>query len=342
MPGQPLPPEKQLGWAIVGLGDFACDEIMPAFGACTHSKLAAVVSGDRAKAEKAARDYGLSSQGVYTYDTFDQISDNPAVDVVYVILPNSMHAEYTIRAAQAGKHVMCEKPMAPTPDECLQMIDACAKAKRKLMIGYRARFEPHNVEAKRLLAEGAIGDLKLIMADHCRTLDPSRTSDQWRTKRELAGGGSLVDIGIYSLNAARWFAGEDPATLHASMYSTPNDKRFREIEETMSFTMHFPGGVVANCFSSYGTDRTKRYRLLGTEGYLDLDPATEYEGNKLFLGGKKGLQELQVPNTSQFAAEIDHLSQCIIEDRTPDTPGEMGLRDVEIMQSIYAAAERNS
>ncbi len=154
----------------------------------------------------------------------------------------------------------------------------------------------------------------------------------------MAGGGALVDIGIYSLNAARWFTGAEPDIAAATAWSTPGDERFREVEETISFTLRFGGGVLANCFASYGVERCKRYRLLGTEGWLDLDPATEYHGNRLVLGTKQGREARQVAPGNQFAAEIDHLSRCIAEDRQPDTPGEHGLADVALIQQIYAAA----
>lgn len=289
-----------------------------------------------------ARQYGVPMRGVYTYDTFDQIRDNPDIDVVYIILPNAMHAEYTVRAAAAGKHVMCEKPMAPTVAECQRMIDACEQAQRTLMIAYRAHFEAHNVEAHRLLREGAIGELKLIVADHARILDPSHPQDRWRTQHALAGGGALVDIGIYSLNAARWFVGQEPHALWATSYSTPGDERFHEVEESLSFVLRFPGGVIANCLASYGVERVKRYRLIGAEGWLDLDPATEYEGNRLVIGRKDGREQRIIKPGNQFASEIDHLSQCIQERRQPDTPGAMGMQDVRLIQEMYAAARTDA
>lgn len=337
-PDSLIAPGERLGWAVVGLGDFACNQILPAFAACGRSRLSALVSGDRARAERVAHQHGLSPRSVYSYDSFDQIRDNPDIDVVYIILPNALHAEYTVRAAQAGKHVMCEKPMAPTVDECQRMIDACEQAERLLMIAYRAHFEAHNVEAERLLRSGAIGELKLIVADHARLLDPSQPQDRWRTQRALAGGGALFDIGIYSLNAARWFTGQEPQISAATAYSSPGDERFREVEESISFVLRFPGGVLANCLASYGVERVKRYRLMGSAGWLDLDPATEYQGNRLVLGRKDGREERIVTPNNQFAAEIDHLSQCIQERRTPATPGAMGLQDVRLMQQIYAAA----
>lgn len=331
------PPEQRLGWALVGLGDFACNQILPAFAACTRSRVAALVSGDAAKAERTARQYGIPDRSVYSYDSFDRICDNPDVDVVYIILPNALHRDYTLRAAQAGKHVMCEKPMAPSAADCRAMIDACAQNQRQLMIGYRAHFEPHNLEADRLLREGAIGELKLIVADHARMLDPSQPQDGWRRQKALAGGGSLVDIGIYSLNAARWFAGGEPKVVSASSYSTPGDDRFREVEETTNCVLRFPNGVVAQCMSSYGVERVKRYRLIGTKGWLDLDPATEYHGNRLVVGRADGREERIVKPGNQFAAEIDHFSECIAENREPATPGAMGFADVELIEQIYAA-----
>ena len=333
-----LPPDQRLGWAIVGLGDFASHQILPAFAACKRSRIAALVSGDPHKAARIARQYGVPERSVYSYDSFERLRDDPAVDVVYIVLPNALHAEYTIRAAAAGKHVLCEKPMAPSVAACQAMIDACARTQRKLMVAYRAHFEPHNLEAQRLLQAGTIGELKLIVADHARMLDPQQPQDRWRTERALAGGGSLVDIGIYNLNAARWFAGAEPEVVLASAYSTPGDQRFREVEETVSCVLHFPNGIIAHCLSSYGAERIKRYRLIGTEGWLDLDPATEYHGNRLVIGRATGREERDVTPANQFAAQIDHFSQCIQEGAEPATPGELGRDDVRLIETIYAAA----
>lgn len=333
-----LPPEERVGWAVMGLGDFACNQILPAFAACTHSKLVALVSGDRTKAERTARQYGVPDGNVYTYDTLDRIAENKAVDVIYIITPNALHSEHAMRAATAGKHVFCEKPMAPSSGECQAMINVCERAGRRLGIGYRVHFEPYNLEAMRLLRDGKIGALKLIVADHARILNPAEPQDTWRAEKALAGGGSLVDIGIYSLNAARWFAGEEPISVQASLHSTPGDWRFREVEESVSFTLRFPSGVIANCTSSYGAERVKRYRLIGSEGYLDLDPATEYSGNRLVVGTKQGREERTVKPSSQFAGEIDHFSQCILQKKEPEIGGAMGTQDVRVIEAIYRAA----
>lgn len=335
-----MPPERKLGWAIVGLGKFATQQLIPSFGECKRSKLVALVSGDRGKAERIARQYGVNPKNIYNYQNYDTIRNNPEVDVIYIVLPNGMHAEYTIRGAQAGKHIMCEKPMANTVEECQAMIDACRKAGRKLMIAYRAQYEPYNLAAI-AIARGPqkqLGKLKAIVADHGRILDPSDPADRWRMDKKLAGGGSLVDIGIYSLQAARYITGEEPVEISAMMYSTPNDPRFREVEENVNFILRFPSGVLANCTSSYGYSDVKRYRVFGADGYLELDPATDYYEHRLKIGLKDKTEERQIAEKNQFALEIDHLSECVMQNKTIQTPGEEGLQDVKLMRLIYEAA----
>ena len=334
----PTEPGRRLGWAVVGLGKFALNQILPSFGEGRSSKLVALVSGNRQKAEQVASRYGVESRNLYDYDTFDRIADNPEVDVVYIILPNALHAEYTVRAFKAGKHVFCEKPMAVTAEECETMIRAGREAGRKLMVAYRAQFEPHNVEAIRRVREGEIGPLHLVTSDHGRMLDPKDPADQWRMVKSLAGGGSLYDIGIYSLQAARYLTGEEPVEVFGQIANTKDDPRFREIEDRVVFQLRFPSGAVANLSSSYSTSSVKRIQAFGEKGSLILDPATEYEGNKLTLQTEKGRQEVKVKEQSQFSAEMDHFSQSLMESRNPKTPGEEGLRDIRIMQAIYQSA----
>jgi glucose-fructose oxidoreductase len=334
----PTEPGRRLGWAVVGLGKFALNQILPSFGESRSSKLVALVSGNRQKAEQVASRYGVESHNLYDYDTFDRIADNPEVDVVYIILPNALHAEYTVRAFKAGKHVFCEKPMAVTVEECETMIRAGREAGRKLMVAYRAQFEPHNVEAIRRVRGGEVGPLRLVTSDHGRILDPKDPADQWRMVKSLAGGGSLYDIGIYSLQAARYLTGEEPVEVFGQIANTKDDPRFREIEDRVVFQLRFPSGAVANLSSSYSTSSVKRIQAFGEKGSLILDPATEYEGNKLTLQTEKGRQEVKVKERSQFSAEMDHFSQSLMENRDPKTPGEEGLRDIRIMQAIYQSA----
>jgi predicted dehydrogenase len=331
----PDPPGKKLGWAIVGLGNLAIHEILPAFAKCEKSRVTVLVSGHPDKANKLALRYGVNPKNIYNYQNYDHIKDNPEVDVIYIVLPNGMHAEYTVRGLAAGKHVLTEKPMANTPAECQQMIDAARSAVRKLMVAYRCRYEPYNQEAIRMARSRELGPTKVILADHGFNIgDPT----QWRLKKDLSGGGSLMDIGIYSLQAARYLSGEEPSAVSAVMYNTPDDSRFREVEETINFQLRFPSGVLANCSSSYGYSGQNRYRFVGTEGWLELEPATSYRGLRMRVHRGNVTEERELPARDHFALEMDHMSECVMENKDPLTPGEEGLRDLKIMMAIYEAA----
>ena len=331
----PEPRGRQIGFALVGLGSLAINQLMPAFARARHAKLVALVSGRPEKANHLAQIYGVDSKNIYGYDNYDRLADNPAIDVVYVVLPNSMHAEYTVRALKAGKHVLCEKPMANTPAECEQMIAAARAANRKLMIGYRLRYEPHNQALIAYAKDTADGPTRLILADAGFNIgDPK----QWRLRRNMAGGGSLMDIGIYALNAARYLTAEEPVAVHAMMHSTPGDPRFAEVEENITFQLRFPSGILANCSSSYGVG-VNRFRVAKPRGSAELDPALSYTGlrMRMFRGG--GVEERILPQRDHFAAEMDHLSECILKGTEPLTPGEEGLKDLRVMMAIYEAAK---
>jgi predicted dehydrogenase len=331
----PEPPGRKLGWAIVGLGSLAINQILPAFAKCETSKVTALVSGSPEKAQKLALRYGVPEKHIYSYANYDSIRDNPDIDIVYVVLPNSMHAEYTMRAARAGKHVLCEKPMANTPADCQQMIDASRQAQRKLMVAYRVRYEPYNQALIKVVRDKEFGPLKVVLSDHGFNIG---NPGQWRLKRAMAGGGSLMDIGIYSLNAARYVTGEEPVEINAMEYTTPNDPRFAEVEETINFQLRFPSGVLANCSSSYGAP-FNRIRVVGTNGWAELDPATSYGGLRMRAGTYAKVEERIHPVVDHFAKEMDHLSQCVIDNTEPLTSGEEGLKDLTVMMAIYEAAK---
>jgi Predicted dehydrogenases and related proteins len=331
----PDPPGTKLGWAIAGLGSLSINQILPAFAKCEKSKVVAFVSGHADKAKKLAQRYGVESKNIYNYENYDALKNNPEVDVIYIVLPNGMHAEYTVRGLQAGKHVLTEKPMANTPDECRQMIDAARKADRKLMVAYRCRYEPHNQEAIRIARSKELGPTQMILADAGFPIgDPT----QWRLNKKMAGGGSLMDIGIYALNACRYLTGEEPKEVNAMIYSTPGDERFREVEEHVSFQLRFPSGVLANCTSSYGYFHQSHYRVVGTNARLCMDPATWYSGLRLWIEHDNVIEQLDLPEVDHFAAEMDHMSDCVQKNRQPLTPGEEGLRDLTVMQGIYESA----
>jgi predicted dehydrogenase len=332
----PDPPGRKLGWAVVGLGNLSIHQILPAFAKSEKSRAVAFVSGHPDKARKLALRYGVAEKSIYDYHGYDAIKDNPEIDVVYVVLPNSMHAEYTIRALKAGKHVLCEKPMATSPADCQAMIDAAKQADRKLMVAYRCRYEPFNQEMIRMAREQELGPVKSIVADHGFNIgDPT----QWRLKKEMAGGGSLMDIGIYSLQAARYITGEEPVEIAAMSHTTPGDVRFKEVEEATHFMLRFPSGVLANCTSSYGYSGQNRYRVITTKGWFELEPATSYTGLRMYVHHGNVLEERLLPVRDHFAAEMDHLSECVMEGKEPLTPGEEGLRDLQLMTSIYEAAQ---
>jgi predicted dehydrogenase len=330
-------PRRQLGYAIVGLGGYATRQIMPAFAGCESSRLVALVSGSPDKARTLATEYGLSERNIYNYDNFDTIRDNPDVDIVYVILPNSMHHEYTIRAAQAGKHVLVEKPMANTARECEEMIAACRQANVKLMVGYRSRFQPHNQLAIQMTRDQELGTTKVIESMKGFNIG---NPDQWRLNRELAGGGSLMDIGVYAVNATRYLTGEEPTEVTAMEYSTPDDPRFREVEELLNFQLRFPSGILATCVSSYGSGHN-RYRVTATRGWLELEPAISYSGQQMRVsqGGRVEERVPPTPPKDQFAGQLDHLAESVINDTEPICAGEDGLADLRVIEAIYAAAK---
>ncbi|MBS7455604.1 Gfo/Idh/MocA family protein [Coralloluteibacterium stylophorae] len=345
--GQPMPelarplpagPQRRLGWAVVGLGNFALNQMLPSFADSKHARLVALVSGNRDKAREVAGHYGVEDDNIYGYDDFDRIAENDAIDVVYIVLPPALHADYTIRALEAGKHVLCEKPMAPTVAECDAMIEAADRAGRKLMIAYRAQYQAHNLEAIRMIQDGELGALKYITSAHSRNTNPEEPADQWRLQKEMAGGGSLFDIGIYSLNAARYLSGEEPVRISASIHSDASDPRFREVEDLVLFRLEFPSGVIANCSSGFSTASMNRATAVGADAVLTMEPATDYYRHSLSVSSKDGTRELGLREDNQFAQEIDHLCECIRADTTPKTPGAEGRQDVRLMLAIYEAA----
>jgi len=330
------PPErKKLGFALVGLGSLSENQIAPAlFEKTKLCKLSGLVSGHPDKAKAWAQKYGVPERSIYSYENFDRIKENPEIDVVYVVLPNSMHAEYTIRAAKAGKHVLCEKPMAISVPECDAMIAACKAAKRKLAIGYRLHFEPNNLELVRLAREKTFGDVKVIETSAGFHIDDPK---QWRLNKALSGGGSLMDIGIYALQAARYISGEEPSSVSAQMSITDRVKFKPGVDESLVFTLEFPSGILANCTSSYAAF-LNRFRANAERGWFELQPALNYEGIKGRMRAEGGPKEFTLPAVDHFAAEMDDFSDCILNDKQMRVPGEEGRRDLRIMTAIYQSA----
>jgi predicted dehydrogenase len=334
---QPLPEARsqQIGYAVLGIGTLTIEELLPAFAVGQRSRLAAVVSDDRDKAVATARAYGLSEDDAYSYDDFEALRDRADVHAVYIVLPNSLHREYTGRAARMGKHVLCEKPLATTPEDAQAMVEVCREHGVKLMTAYRCQYTPHHWRARDLIQNGELGAVKLI---HSVNVQVEPDEGQWRLRGGLAGGGSLLDVGLYCLNTIRFLLGEEPGEVYAQTFSTPGDGRFAEVEESVAWQMTFPSGVIAHCSCSYGAAHARTLDVFGADARLTLDPAFDYTDLRLKVSTPPTITEHRLPEADQFALEIDHFSACIEDDRVPFTPGEEGLQDQRLMAAIYRSA----
>ena len=322
-------PRRKLGVALVGLGMYSTGQLGPALKETKHCYLAGIVSGDQGKREKWKMEYGIPEKNIYDYKDFDSIKDNGDIDIVYVVLPNSMHAEYVIRAANANKHVICEKPMAITTSECNQMINACSKAHVLLSIGYRLHFDPYNLEVMRLAKEKVYGSVTKITAAHGLS-----KADGWRLDKKLAGGGPLMDVGIYCVNAGRYITGMEPLNVHAFEGAKRNKEKFKTIEESLTWRMEYASGIVAECSCSY-SEYQNHLHVDAEKGWFEIAPAFSYSG----LKGQTSDGKMKLPQINQQAAQMDDFAQAIINKRPTPVPGEMGRQDVKILRAIYKSME---
>jgi predicted dehydrogenase len=324
--------KDRLGFALVGLGRLSTNQLAPAFAQTQRCRLVGIVSGSETKPAEWKQKYSLEDKNVYNYRNFDEIADNPDIDVVYVVLPNSMHEEFVIRAARAGKQVYCEKPMSVSAGECRQMIDACDAAGVHLGVGYRCQFEPHHLECMRLAREEAFGPLKHIEAGFGFRIADYPVGDlrRWRLEHELAGGGALMDVGIYALQACRYLAGEEPRSVMAREIKTDPEK-FAEVDETILWSMDFPSGVVASCSTSYNFGGINKFVATAEKGQFGLEPAYSYQGIRGFAGD----QPIEKPEIDQFAREMDAFVEAIQRDERSKVSGEEGLRDQLVIDAIY-------
>jgi predicted dehydrogenase len=332
--------DRKIGYAIIGLGRIA-DHFMRGIQDTSNSKVVALVSGHPDKAARIAAQYGVPKANIYNYENMDSFRDNHEIDAVYVALPNSMHAEYTIRSAKAGKHVLCEKPMAVSVHEAQAMIEACKAANVKLMIAYRCHYETTNLAAVKLIRDGALGQVQQIQSAFGFNCGPK----EWRLQRPLAGGGPLMDVGIYSLNATRYLTGEEPSSITAYTYTNPNDPRFATVEENINWITKFPSGITASCNTTYGANMEGYFRVYGSKGWLEVNPAFVYDGLRLtaeYQDANGKPVKLDQPNHEKdpihFTKEADHFSTCILRNKTPQSPGEEGLRDMQYIREIYKSA----
>ena len=318
---------RKINYALAGLGSLSTNQIAPALQKTKHARLAGIITGTPAKAEKWKAQYGIPEKNVYNYDNMEGLRDNPDIDVVYVVTPNGLHKEHTIKAARAGKHVLTEKPMANSAKDCEAMIDECKKAGVKLAVGYRCQFEPHHLECMRLAREKEFGDIKIIEAGFgFRIGDPT----QWRLRKELAGGGALMDVGVYALQACRYLVGEEPKLVSAIETKT-DPVKFAEVDESLTWQMTFPSGVIAYCSTSYNVNGINRFKAFADRGWFGMDPAYSYGGLK--AATSRG--EFSFEQIDHFAAEMDDFARCILENRESKVPGEEGLADLRVVEGIY-------
>ena len=324
----------KVGYAVIGLGHIAEHAVLPAFRHAKKSRLIALVSGDEKKAQRLARKFRAASY--FTYDRFEECLRKPEVEAIYIATNNSTHVNFAVRAAAAGKHVLCEKPLANTAEECRQMVEACRKNRVKLMTAYRKYFEPASVALKKLIDGGKLGPLKLIHSAFTFNLPAQQV---WHLNRELSGGGSLLDVGVYCVNTIRWLTGLEP--MEASAYSwTSQPERFKEVEESISFQLKFPGGLYVQASSSFGAAKASFLQIHAEKGWVALDPAYAYNEERRLFGqiGTKWFGKVYQP-VEEFHLELDHLAECVRKNREPGPDGVTSLRDVAVMEAIYEAAK---
>ncbi|KAG4080500.1 hypothetical protein HA402_013958 [Bradysia odoriphaga] len=319
--------------ALMGLGGYA-NRVADAMQACVKAKLVGVISGTPAKIKDWQSRFSIPDKNCYNYETFDQIKNNKDIDVVYITTPNALHHDQVIRVAAAGKHVICEKPMAVNAREGQEMIDACKKANVKLLVGYRMHFEPKTLEIIRMRKNGDFGKI-MFFQGQCgfKIGDPT----QWRLNKALAGGGAMMDIGIYAINGARYMTGENPVWVTAQETKTDPVKFKEGVDETIQFQLGFPSGAVASCLSTYNMNYLDRFYLNGEKGFAELQPSTGYGP----IRGRTSKGELTQPHITHQTVQMEEMAGILLEGKQPVVPvdGEEALKDLKIIDAIYQAVK---
>ncbi|MBP1223949.1 Gfo/Idh/MocA family protein [Flavobacterium sp. 1355] len=334
---------KKMNIALCGLGIYA-ELLAKGIEVSEYCNLAGIVTGTPSKAEKWKTKYNIQDKNIYNYQNFDEIKNNPDIDLVYVVLPNSLHKEFTIRAAKAGKHVITEKPMAISAKDCEEMIKACNDNNVQLAVGYRLHYEPYHLELKRLGQEKVFGKVRFIEASlGYKTYDTltkpvvdKNDRNEWRLNKKLSGGGPLMDLGIYCIQLSRYVLGEEPIAVTAQFGHVNDKNRFSETEESISWQMEFPSGANANCNTSCGYN-IDRFYATADEGSFELSPALSYGP----YTGKTSEKELKFPAINQQKTQMDEICKVLLENKKLPNhiTGEEGLKDIKVINAIYKAAE---
>lgn len=323
-------PPRKLGVALLGLGYYATSQLAPALQQTKLCRLAGVVSGHPEKIEKWSKDYSLPEKNCYNYETLDRIADNRDIDIVYVVTPNTLHRDFVIRAAKAGKHVITEKPMGGTVADCDAMISACRDARVKLSVGYRMHFDPYVREMMRLQRDGDFGDFTKLTGNFSYKFGPHA----WRIEKKLSGGGPLMDVGIYVIQSACMATGLTPVAVTAEELPKTRPDFFVDVEEAINFKLEFPNGAMLDAKTSYAAN-SNVFHAEGAKGWIDFgDGAFSYQLGRVTTS--RG--ELHYPRISQQAAQMDDFADCLLTGRESQVGGEMGRRDLKIITAIYDAA----
>ena len=326
--------KRQVGYALIGAGHIAQVAVLPAFKHAKNSKLVAIVSSDAEKRRKLAQQYKCEAYGV---DDLDDVLDRPDVDAVYIAEPNDKHADFAVRAASHGVHVLCEKPLGISEEECRRMIAACGDAGVKLMTAYRLHFEPSNLRVIELIESGKIGELRFFSSTFAYQVKPGNI----RTAADR-GGGAIWDLGVYCVNAARYLFRADPVEVFAQRIDRPGDERFAEVHEGMAVLLKFPGDRVAQFTVSFGSFEQDQYRIVGTKGEIVLENGFEYIGERVMkVKTEKGERSRTFKSVDQFGPELFAFSRAVLEDTAVEPDGEEGLRDVRVIAAILKSAREN-
>lgn len=328
----PLRQEKKLRVALMGLGSYA-NRVAEAIKGCKKVELTGIVTGTPSKVSIWKNKYGIPDRNVYNYETVSQIKNNPDIDLVYITTPNSLHHQHVLQIAAAGKHVLCEKPVADNARQAQEMIDACNKAGVKFLIGYRLHFEPHTRELIRMRESGELGKIMHVNAYMgFKAGDP----DQWRLKKALAGGGAMMDVGVYALNAARYATGEEPVWVTAQETKT-DPVKFAEVDETIMFQLGFPSGVIASCGTTYNFNNYERLYVIGEKGFVELAPAFGYGPIK----GRTHLGPMNQPVVTHQTAQMDGIADIILHNQPdPNVTGLEGWKDMKVIDAVYESIRK--
>lgn len=325
--------EKQLRVAIMGLGGYA-NIVAEAMQKCTMATLVGVVSGTPSKVATWKQKYNIPDKNIYNYETVSELKNNPDIDIVYVTTPNSLHHKHVLQIAAAGKHVLCEKPVADNAKQTREMIAACEKAGVKFYIGYRLHFEPHTRELIRMRESGELGKIM-----HVNNYMGFKSGDptQWRLKKALAGGGAMMDVGVYALNGARYGTGEEPIWVTAQETKT-DPVKFKEVDETITFQLGFPSGVIANCGTTYNFNNFERLYVIGEKGFVELSPAFGYGPIK----GRTNAGPMNMPpHIPHQTLQMDGLADIILNNKPdPHITGQEGLKDMIVVDAVYESIRK--